>query len=1219
MARSIGTFLIWLVSFTLTHAQAPDSHLVPVTPQSSLPFEELLSRGIVSVQPGEALHILLPEKVDIREKNFDMDIGDLITLSQIIHDGLRISPDSTAAKASGHLAFKTTSGRSYVLSARGELFANSSDSNELTKILQLNEFGTAFLSSKGPLLFPLFAWQGSGAPRALLAYMPEKNSENQDQEGTHTLTFKLAIEGSSEARRTRPADPQQRAAAAGRLEATFDLVYGIPPRPTVTPDEPPPGKPTDTSTPTPTVTATPSSTPTQTATATATGVPTTKPTPSARPTAPPRPTVTPPPRSTKVPTATATSTRTSTPTPTATRTATGTPTPTPSATSTANTNGQQCDPNPNAWYTCSSGQVCCKGNHDPNVLGPGTCLSPTDCCKGLPEYIPRVNSVLYTIINWAYDVPDEVLNKVCCNTSSSEFVDSPAGRDFIKLVDKQQGAIPDIGENNLNFNSPYFDWPSPQSQCMPVDWVGRHTCSAQLQNRTKKWLDGTPRTPVLSCCRVSCTGDSNRDFGWVMSGDLSSGRHDLTCDPGLGQTNGNLAPYCLPCTNCDIAYADGLPPCSSNPGAPIVSSASVGANAPTSSGPNTCTPSTCPVPTPEPTPTRVILTEGEMRQKVSDAMLDVAPCHMVGASPERSFPHSRVSDWEVTRPCERGRCTSFTYMSQRFKNIEHQHYKPGEKVYYVALLYKGGPNEFDEDGQSLDDREVFVGWQSYRVRKQFENFDPSKQLHTQISRFHYPHVPTYPSFNGEISPYIEYHGADPKHVVTEQCYKVAAPQDYRIRLSPGDEDFGGSDYVTYTAGDSPTYLGYLRTANVDFEDQIRLMTDLEGALTFVLNVTPFIGTACSGYTCLQQPDLVCLGELGLDVTSDVLTLVGIGLGGKLTKVGNIVRTAQYATIPPNLAFAAYHGSRGDWGRALGRAIQPGVDLGILAYSRGAARYRSLGQKSKDLPCSTCEGTHVGFEPGPQVCRLQPPAPCSGPGCNAAAGGLSDSELSQELLRLLGQLKKILKRVEISTDLFTSLNNEGVRRLMVISDLLEREPAALREILGSSPTAAQLKVLEKSAARNIKVIISDGGKAFADVGQVVIPDRMLKDSTFSASEFIDQARRLVLHELTHAAIQDNGSSLIRRTLYAGKETLETPPSTWAVLVSEMEADMYSGQSFRQALLDVTGPGRYGRIVNLDELLGPGWRGLSDGEIMSKMRCGDGSLRADYPFVFGELLP
>lgn len=803
---------------------------------------------------------------------------------------------------------------------------------------------------------------------------------------------------------------------------------------------------------------------------------------------------------------------------------------------------------------------------------------------------------------------------MCCNTSSDQYVDSPAARDQIRLVDSEQGAIPKVGEDNLNRSWPTYSILG-DLRCLPS------TCSARMQNQPTFYpLDG--RTNTTHCCRVGCTGDPRQDFAWWGTGMGS------TCEPESGEMNGNRSPYCLatptpsptPCPECDRAYADALPVCSPDQGDPLAArSLPVGT-------PSSCTPQTCATPTPVSTPGRVVLTESDMRQRVSYASLKVAPCHMIGASPERSFPASQVmaDGEEVWSPCFRGRCDSFTYGRQRFFNIEHQYYKPGEKIYYMALFYKGGPNEFSEDGESLEDREVFVGWQSYRVRKKWEIYDPTKPAHTQITRFfdrqngdsRPPRVA-----DGEITPYVwrdfeSSAGARRQEVVYEMCYKVNDPEDYRVRRSPGDEPFGGSDDITYTAGDSPTLLGHLKTVRQDLEPFIRHMSELHGTLTFVWNATPLIGTACSAYSCLQQPNLVCLSEVGLDVTSDALMLVALGIPARLTKVAAAAKLAQYATIPPNLALAAYHGARDDWGRALGRAIQPGVDLGVLAYGRGAIRYRSLGQKSKNLPCSTCQGElRAGYDPQ-EICELRP-APCNGSQCNPATGGLPDEEIGREILRLANQLKKILGRVQISLDQFTSLNNEGVRRLHLLSRMLEQDDTALREILGGLPTRAQSKVLAESKRRGVRLTLSDGGQDFALPGEAVVRVKMLDSGRFIDREFKDIARRIVLHELAHSAIQDNGRSLLRRELFPGYSILHPSDSQWRVLTSEMEADMYAGSSLRQAFLDVISPGRYGRVLDVEYMFGPGWRSMSDRDLLSKLRCGDSSLEWDFPFVFGNL--
>jgi hypothetical protein len=292
----------------------------------------------------------------------------------------------------------------------------------------------------------------------------------------------------------------------------------------------------------------------------------------------------------------------------------------------------------------------------------------------------------------------------------------------------------------------------------------------------------------------------------------------------------------------------------------------------------------------------------------------------------------------------------------------------------MPLFYKGGANEFDEEGQSLEDREVFVGWQQYRARIEREIYDASKQAHRAITRRvrqNPPRMGRPPSLNGDISPYI----LDPwaqyqqTYVVYEQCYKTKGPDPYKFALSPEDREggFGSGDTVSYTAGDSPTLLGYIHTGNQELAEIISLMDSLETLLIVARDVTPLLGTACSAYQCAQTPSLVCLGEVGLDVVGDALVLVALGVPAKLTKIHTAAHFAQYATIPPSLALSAYHANNQDWAKAVGRAISPGVDLGVIAYSRGKIAYRSLRQKSKQLDCNTCEG-RIDSSPRPTTCR-----------------------------------------------------------------------------------------------------------------------------------------------------------------------------------------------------------------------------------------------------------
>jgi hypothetical protein len=348
----------------------------------------------------------------------------------------------------------------------------------------------------------------------------------------------------------------------------------------------------------------------------------------------------------------------------------------------------------------------------------------------------------------------------------------------------------------------------------------------------------------------------------------------------------------------------------------------------------------------------------------------------MGASPERAFPWSVVTGANqgytpADESCADGRCTSIEYQRQKFLDIAWQRYRDGEKLYYVALFYKGGPNEFDEDGESLEDQERFVGWLSYRVKRDWEAYNPNNPAHQRISR-HIEARWKEMERNSEISPYI-YEPWPPrdetKIVVTEMCYKTSEPEPYQA-TGVTDPKFSSNGKVAYTAGDTPTYFGHAKTASQDLSEFIQRMNRLEVGLTIVRDVTPILGTTCQAIECIEKPSLLCFSELGVDVVGDSLLLLGLGVPTKLTKVHHAVKTAQYGTIAPNLGLSAYHASQKNWGAAIGRAVSPFVDIGVLVAARGSIRYRSLRQKTQETPCDNCYG---GLDTAPA-----PPRSCSRP-------------------------------------------------------------------------------------------------------------------------------------------------------------------------------------------------------------------------------------------------
>lgn len=390
--------------------------------------------------------------------------------------------------------------------------------------------------------------------------------------------------------------------------------------------------------------------------------------------------------------------------------------------------------------------------------------------------------------------------------------------------------------------------------------------------------------------------------------------------------------------------------------------------------PEVCIPET---PTPTPTPQRSILSEQRMREIVSDHALNYGPCHLMGASPERAFPWSIVTGANqgirpVDMTCSEGRCSSGEYRRQRFLDIAWQRYSDGEKLYYMALFYKGGPNEFDEEGVSLENQERFVGWLSYRVKRDWEVYDPTNPAHKKISRSVEARWKEM-EYNSEISPYI-YEPWPPREqtkiVVTEMCYKVSAPEPYQA-TGVTDPRFSSNGRVVYTAGDTPTYFGHAKTAAQDLNEFIQRMNMLEVGLTIVRDVTPILGTSCQALDCMTKPSLLCFSELGVDVVGDSLLLLGLGVPAKLTKVHHAIRMAQYASIAPNLGLSAYHASQNNWGAALGRAVSPLVDIGVLVTSRGAIRYRSLRQQTHEAQCDNCSGGLDAASAPPRSCARPP--------------------------------------------------------------------------------------------------------------------------------------------------------------------------------------------------------------------------------------------------------
>lgn len=403
----------------------------------------------------------------------------------------------------------------------------------------------------------------------------------------------------------------------------------------------------------------------------------------------------------------------------------------------------------------------------------------------------------------------------------------------------------------------------------------------------------------------------------------------------------------------------------------------------------TVTPPPVCVEPPRPPLDKVKLTTAQMASRVNERMLKRIPCHVLKVDPKMSFPKSSVS---VSWGCSGGRCTSATYQTLKFLDLAEQglHSTDFKKVYFFGLIYKGGRYEYDQDGFSLEDQERFVGWQGYRVKRITEKFDAGNPGHAKLKTWTH-------GVEGDVQPYKRCVGTGPCYVTYEMCYRMdGEPYPIRMPVEPADRNTfsEGRTEVVYSNGHSPTYLGYQVTRESVLNGYIGALNTAETGLIFLLNVTPILGTACSVYECSKKPDLGCIAGAGIDATSDVLMLVGLGVPAKLKKVQAAIKLTQHGTIAANAGLSLYYATQNDWEKAIGRSVVAGVDIGIIAYGKGVVRYRSLRQTTADVRCADCDLSMktVSDEALPAQCPVDISETTELlPSCSTCKGGLPQKD------------------------------------------------------------------------------------------------------------------------------------------------------------------------------------------------------------------------------------
>ncbi len=651
---------------------------------------------------------------------------------------------------------------------------------------------------------------------------------------------------------------------------------------------------------------------------------------------------------------------------------------------------------------CGSGMVCCSVGSTLEAGGilRSRCETPDSCCKKSVKHAINFNIVNRYANRSCANLGIRELNGngltdefACCNNTSAQ----RSSEGSFSCVPFYKGAIPNVGVDNGNR---VWGQHGDSKSCLPP------ICDPSLQNRLlhsgsgnddENYLKEEYMRSAKACCRTQCTGDDSKDFSWVGFGGGSPCKFS-----DESKLNGNKKPYCLP--KCDSSIEnqemDGQFCCatscrlnSNNNNSSYFNGAMSSASSTSNNSGGSydwvdegegadCPNNPKPTPSPSPKLERVVLSEAKMRERISSQIPNGHPCNLVGADARYSFPrslvaaagvktHSKVGSTDTDK-CPNGQCVSSKYSQLTFRNLELQNYRDGTKIYFAPLIYKGAEEEYDENGLSLEDREVFVGWQMFRSKKIVEKFDESKPFYRNL-RFVDRNNAQARLHSGDISPYIEMGRVDTmnssrieKQVHYEQCFKSQV-LDYRATLS-NREDIqyfgGGNRRVVYVENDTPVYFGYLYTYNQKFEDIMKDLNDTYDSVLFLANVTPIVGTTFSAFDCIKKPDLSCMAGVGLSVVGDTLFIITFGesallkatYAGAAKKVGYGVFAAEYGLMAYKLASKDL--TNDNIKDSLARVINPTLELGVLAASKGRIKFRSIRDKIKPLPCVVATSTLI---------------------------------------------------------------------------------------------------------------------------------------------------------------------------------------------------------------------------------------------------------------------
>jgi hypothetical protein len=409
------------------------------------------------------------------------------------------------------------------------------------------------------------------------------------------------------------------------------------------------------------------------------------------------------------------------------------------------------------------------------------------------------------------------------------------------------------------------------------------------------------------------------------------------------------------------------------------------------------------------------------------------PCHLLpivgkdhpSLTPQHfAFPRDIVHSHTVTLDgpgdlCLRDRCPPQKYAKLYPRDISHQTYDPGQKKYFLTMSYSELPDEASEEELRRIEAEPgeFVGYAYYNAIKISEPFRrelvanyawyarPEGDLGRKPSEAHLPYVHIerregegYFSWEGRKAnwnyPFQTQdslkqrcnENPDRCVFVYEMCFldqKSGYPNN--VKLESDELDFAkneGATSVGYAPfQDPPVYWGHLVTSQYSFEKIESFYNKMELTLLVTRSLLPG-SSAFEALACLDSSTLDCWAHAGISAATDIATIVipiaKSGQAMRFVKSLTGVSAKQLGTAGKHLyrigavgqgALAAVHARRGEIAQSIGYALGPGIDIGVLAYTKFGFRF-STAKKWR-----TFDECPEGVSPDLPVVRERSPGVC----------------------------------------------------------------------------------------------------------------------------------------------------------------------------------------------------------------------------------------------------